>query len=53
MRVRAVEHRHRLPQKVKLALIRLLSGRRIPDVVKTLMYRPEFLAGRSANGRRR
>ena len=42
MRVRAVEHHHRLSQKVKLALIRLLSGRRVPDVVKTLMYRPEF-----------
>ncbi|HEY3221365.1 MAG TPA: hypothetical protein VGJ80_11585 [Gemmatimonadales bacterium] len=42
MRVHAVEHRHRLPQKLKLGLIRLLSRRRVPDVVKTLMYRPEF-----------
>lgn len=42
MRIRAVEHRHRLPQKLKLALIRLVSRRRVPDVVKTLMYRPEF-----------
>ena len=42
MRVHSVAHRHRLPQKLKLALIRLLSGRRVPDVVKTLMYRPEF-----------
>jgi hypothetical protein len=42
MRVRAIEHRHRLPQKLKLALIRLVSRRRVPDVVKTLMYRPEF-----------
>jgi len=42
MRVRAVEHRHGLKQKLMLTLIRLVSGRRVPDVVKTLMYRPEF-----------
>ena len=43
MRVRAVEHRHRLPQKVKLGLIRLISGRRVPN----------SSARRSASGRRR
>ena len=42
MRVGKVEHGHRLKQKLMLGLIRLLSGRRVPDVVKTLMYRPEF-----------
>ena len=42
MRVRAVEHRHRLKQKLILTLIRIVGGRRVPDVVKTLMYRPEF-----------
>ena len=42
MRVHKVEHGHRLKQKLMLGLIRLLSGRRVPDVVKTLMYRPEF-----------
>ena len=42
MRVRKVEHGHRLKQKLMLGLIRLLSGRRVQDVVKTLMYRPEF-----------
>ena len=46
MRVPAVEHRHRLPEILKLILIRLLGRRRVPDVVKTLMYRPE-LWGRS------
>jgi hypothetical protein len=42
MRLPAVEHRHRLPQKLKLGVIRVLSGRRVPDVVKTLLYRPDF-----------
>ena len=42
MRLHTVEHRHRLPEKLKLGLIRLVSRRRVPDVVKTLMYRPEF-----------
>ena len=42
MRVPAVEHRHRFAEKLKLILIRLLSRRRVPDVVKTLMYRPEL-----------
>jgi hypothetical protein len=42
MRVPAVEHRHRFKQKLFLALIRVLSRRRVPDVVKTLLYRPEL-----------
>lgn len=49
MRVRRVEHGHRLKQKLMLVLIRLLGGRRVPDVVKTLMYRPEFF-GRAQCG---
>lgn len=42
MRLARVEHRHRLKEKLKLGLIRVLSGRRVPDVVKTIMYRPEL-----------
>jgi hypothetical protein len=42
MRLAHVEHRHRLKEKLKLGLIRLLSGRRVPDVVKTILYRPEL-----------
>lgn len=42
MRLRAVERGHRLPQRLKLMLIRLVSGRRVPDVVKTILYRPEL-----------
>jgi hypothetical protein len=42
MRLRAVEHGHRLPEKLKLIMIRLVEMRRVPDIVKTLMYRPAF-----------
>lgn len=43
MRLKRVEHGHRLPQKLMLGMIRLMSGRRAPDIVRTLFYRPEFL----------
>jgi len=42
MRLERVRHRHRLPQKIVLAIIRLTTGFRAPDVVRTLFYRPEF-----------
>lgn len=42
MRLRRVEHGHRLGVKLKLILIRLVGRRRVPDVVKTILYRPEF-----------
>jgi len=42
MRLPKVEHGHRLKQKLMLTLIRVVGWRRVPDVVKTLMYRPEF-----------
>jgi hypothetical protein len=43
MRLKRVEHGHRLPQKMVLWLIRLMRGRRAPDIIRTLFYRPEFL----------
>ena len=43
MRLRRVEHKHRLPQKLILGVIRLTQGRRAPDILRTLFYRPEFL----------
>lgn len=42
MRLKAVERGHRLAQKAKLGLIRLVSHRRAPDILRTLFYRPEF-----------
>lgn len=42
MRLDVVERGHRLPQKAQLAIIRLVSGRRVSDVMRTLLYRPEF-----------
>jgi hypothetical protein len=42
MRLSAVERGHRLPERLKLLLLRLMRGRRVPDVVKTMLYRPEF-----------
>lgn len=42
MRLRTVERGHRLPQKVMLAAFRVTQGRRAPDIVRTLLYRPEL-----------
>lgn len=42
MRLAVVERGHRLPEKLKLAVIRLVSGRRVVDIIRTLLYRPEF-----------
>jgi len=44
MRLHAVETGHRLPQKLILRMIRLVSGDPDQpfDVVKTMLYRPEF-----------
>jgi hypothetical protein len=42
MRLANVEHGHTLGTKLKLSMIRLVSRRRVPDVVRTLTYRPAF-----------
>jgi hypothetical protein len=42
MRLAAVERGHRLRERLTFLLIRLVRGRRVPDVVKTLLYRPQF-----------
>jgi hypothetical protein len=45
MRLVCVEKGHRLRQKLLLTLIRVFSLRKPPDVVKTLLYRPEAFGG--------
>jgi hypothetical protein len=45
MRLRILDRGHTVGMKLKFVLIRLASGFRAPDVVKTLRYRPDFLGG--------
>lgn len=42
MRLAKVSNGHRLKEKLILAAIRLMSGKPAEDVVRTLLYRPEF-----------
>jgi hypothetical protein len=42
MRLMVVERGHRLRQKLIMGMIRVVSRRRVPDVIRTLWYRPEF-----------
>jgi hypothetical protein len=43
MRLRRLEHTHRLKERIILTMIRLVQRRRAPDILRTLFYRPEFL----------
>ena len=42
MRLKKVETGHALPAKLKLGMMALMTRERAPDVVRTLLYRPEF-----------
>ena len=42
MRLDVLDDGHPLSTKALFALIRVMSGHRAPDVVKTLKYRPDF-----------
>ena len=42
MRLKRVEQGHELGARLKLGLMGLVTGRRAPDVLRTLFYRPEF-----------
>jgi hypothetical protein len=42
MRLSVVERGHALPQKLALGIIRVLSRRRVVDIIRTLLYRPKF-----------
>jgi hypothetical protein len=48
MRLPKVERDHRLSKKLILGLIRLVGGRRAPDVVRMIFYRPEILGAQLA-----
>jgi hypothetical protein len=45
MRLRALDRGHTFKTRLQLALIRVMSGFRASDVVRTLAYRPEFFGG--------
>ena len=45
MRLAILDRGHTLGTKVLFSVIRLLSRVPVPDVVKTLKYRPEFFGG--------
>lgn len=42
MRLHKVETEHRLPQKLMLMAMRVVIGLRPPDVLRTVLYRPEY-----------
>ena len=42
MRLGILDNGHTLGKKALFVLMRVMSGHPAPDVVKTLMYRPEF-----------
>ena len=42
MRLKQLENSHRVRQKLLLLMMGLITRSRVPDVVRTLLYRPEF-----------
>lgn len=42
MRLTRIEEGHGLGTRLKLRLMQLFLGRRAPDVVRVLLYRPEY-----------
>ena len=45
MRLAILDHGHPLRMKLLFVVIRVMSGFRAPDVVKTLRFRPEYFGG--------
>ena len=45
MRLAKLDNGHTLPTKALFAMIRMMSKHPVPDVVKTLRYRPDFFGG--------
>jgi hypothetical protein len=42
MRLRKVEHGHAFKEKMILGIIRMVTRRRAPDILRTLFYRPAY-----------
>ncbi len=42
MRLDALDHGHKFKTKAFLAFIRTVSRMKVPDVIKLLVYRPDF-----------
>jgi hypothetical protein len=42
MRLEILNSGHKLKHKAMFAMMRVLTRQRVPDVVKTLTYRPDF-----------
>ena len=45
MRLAKLDNGHTLPIKALFVMIRMMSKYPVPDVVKTLRYRPEYFGG--------
>jgi hypothetical protein len=48
VRLEILHRGHRFKARALLAMIRLLSGHRVHDIIRTLMYRPEFFGQRNS-----
>lgn len=46
MRLARVDHGHKLKDRLLIGVIRVLSRRRVPDVIRTLVYRRDFFGDR-------
>jgi len=45
VRLEVLDRGHSLRTKALFAVIRLMQRRAVPDVIKTLLYRPEYVSG--------
>lgn len=45
MRLTVLDDGHTFGKKAMFVMIRLLSRHPVPDIIKTLMYRPEYFGG--------
>lgn len=48
MRLPRVQHGHAFKEKALLWVMGVMTRARVPDVLKTLLYRPAFFGGRAS-----